>query len=99
MIILIVISIIRLSYDENIVMKMVMALINCNDLIMMTKNDNDSDYSGDYNSDNDDKVHMLTLVVTSGYLGLKFHIKIPNSKYNPNPNPKPNPNSYDNALF
>ena len=82
-------------------MKMVMALINCKDLTMMTKND--SDYTGDYNSDNDDEVHMFTLVVTSGYLGLKFHIKIPNSKYNPNhnPNPKPNPNpnSYDNALF
>ena len=78
-------------------MKMVMALINCKDLTMTTKND--SDYSGDYNSDNDNEVHMFTLVVTSVYLGLKFHINIPNSKYSPNHNPNPKPNSYDNALF
>ena len=30
---------------------------------------------------------------------MKFHIRIPNSKYSPNHNPNPNPNSYDNALF
>ena len=39
-------------------------------------------------------IYIYTLRISVGGLGkgLKFHIKIPNSKYSPNP-----PNSYDNA--